>query len=65
MHDGSIGTLEDVVQHYAAGGRSDPNKDPLIEGFRLSEEQRHDLVQFLKSLTDQTVLTDRRFSNPW
>jgi cytochrome c peroxidase len=77
MHDGGISTLEGVLDHYAAGGRTiasgpnagnghnNPNKDPLIGGFTLSPSDRDDLIAFLKSLTDQSVLHDARFSNPW
>ena len=77
MHDGSIRTLEEVVDHYAAGGRTiasgpnagvghdNPNKDPLIGGFALSPRDRADLVEYLKTFTDPEVLTDPRFSNPW
>jgi cytochrome c peroxidase len=67
MHDGSIATLAEVLDHYAAGGRAhdNPNKDPLIGGFQLSAQERGDLIEFLKSLTDEEVLRDRRFANPW
>jgi cytochrome c peroxidase len=68
MHDGSIATLEGVLDHYAAGGRNghdNPNKDPLIGGFTLSPRDREDLIAFLKSLTDEEVIHDPRFSNPW
>lgn len=77
MHDGTISTLDGVLDHYAAGGRTvhsgshagaghdNPNKDPLIGGFKLSSQNRIDLVEFLKSLTDETVLHDRRFASPW
>ena len=67
MHDGSIATLEGVLDHYAAGGRShdNPNKDPLIGGFVLSQHDRDDLIAFLKSLTDEMVIRDPRFANPW
>ena len=67
MHDGSIPTLEGVLDHYAAGGRShdNPNKDPLIGGFTISAQDREDLIEFLKSLTDEEVLHDPRFANPW
>ena len=66
MHDGSIPTLEGVLDHYAAGGRAhdNPNKDPLIGGFTLSPQDRDDLIAFLKSLTDDMVLHDPRFANP-
>jgi cytochrome c peroxidase len=68
MHDGSIKTLEEVMEHYAAGGKAshdNPEKDHLIHGFTLSPEDRADLIAFLVSLTDQAVLHDARFSNPW
>lgn len=77
MHDGSIATLEGVLDHYAAGGRTidsgpnagighnNPNKDPLIGGFELSSRDRADLIAFLNSLTDDAVLRDPRFANPW
>ncbi len=77
MHDGSIATLEGVLDHYAAGGRTidsgpnagrghdNPNKDRLIGGFLLSRQDRADLIAFLESLTDEAVLHDPRFANPW
>lgn len=67
MHDGSIATLAGVLEHYAAGGRAhdNSNKDPLIAGFVLSPTDRDDLIAFLESLTDQDVLHDPRFANPW
>jgi cytochrome c peroxidase len=36
-----------------------------LRGFSLSAEQRDDLIAFLRSLTDEPLLHDRRFSNPW
>ncbi|MEO0324122.1 MAG: MbnH family di-heme enzyme [Myxococcota bacterium] len=77
MHDGSIATLEEVVQHYAAGGRNvtegpnvgdgrlNPNKSIFVNGFELTPERQADLVAFLESLTDEAFLTDPRFANPW
>jgi cytochrome c peroxidase len=67
MHDGSIPTLEGVLDHYAAGGRNghNPNKDPLIGGFTISQQNRDDLIEFLKSLTDDAVIHDPKFANPW
>jgi cytochrome c peroxidase len=66
MHDGSIATLEGVIDHYAAGGRAhdNPNKDPVIGGFALTRQDRDDLIEFLKSLTDDAVLHDPRFADP-
>ena len=66
MHDGSFATLEDVIDHYAAGGRmSHPNKSHILRPFRLSAAERADLVEFLKSLTDDALLHDPRWSDPW
>ncbi len=65
MHDGSIANLEGVLDHYSSGGHDHPNKNPLIGGFKLSTQDRADLITFLESLTDEAVLHDPRFSNPW
>jgi cytochrome c peroxidase len=72
MHDGGIATLEGVLDHYAAGGRAHnnlnpdhPNKDPLIGGFELSEQDKTNLIAFLETLTDDAVLHDARYGNPW
>ena len=76
MHDGSITTLEGVIDHYARGGRViesgpfagdgslSPRKSELIEGFEITAEERADLVTFLRSLTDERFLRDPRFSGP-
>jgi cytochrome c peroxidase len=63
MHDGSLDTLENVVDHYATGGK--PGHDPIMRGFPLTRQNRIDLVEFLKSLTDENLLNDQRYSNPW
>lgn len=77
MHDGSIATLEEVIDHYAAGGRTiasgpragagarNPLKSSFVPGFTLTAEERADLLAFLKSLTDGEFLVDPRFSDPW
>jgi cytochrome c peroxidase len=66
MHDGNLATLEEVVDHYSAGGRFDhPNKSHILRRFSLTEGDRHDLVEFLKSLTDEELLYDPRWSDPW
>ncbi|MEM6957332.1 MAG: MbnH family di-heme enzyme [Myxococcota bacterium] len=77
MHDGSLATLNDVIDMYAAGGqltregpntgdgRTNPNKSIFVTGFTLTEEDRAALLAFLNSLTDERFLSDPRFSNPW
>ncbi|MFN8009374.1 MAG: di-heme enzyme [Terriglobia bacterium] len=77
MHDGSVKTLEDAIAHYSAGGRTirkglfngigaqNPNKSQFVKPFTLTNQEKQDLLNFLDSLTDKTLLTDRRLSNPW
>ena len=50
MHDGSVDTLEDVVEFYDRGGGANPNLDAAIRPLRLSVDQRADLVSFLRAL---------------
>ena len=54
MHDGSLATLEEVVEFYAKGGIANEHRDPGIEPLRLTAEDKRDLVEFLKSLTGST-----------
>lgn len=66
MHDGSIATLEEVLDHYVAGGRApNPQLSEFIKPLQLTEQDRADLIAFLHSLTDPVVLTDPRWSDPW
>lgn len=65
MHDGSIATLSEVVDHYAAGGRSgNAKRSVLLVGFTLGDEDKIALLSFLGSLTDTSVLNDPRFTPP-
>ena len=77
MHDGTVATLSDVLDHYAAGGRTiasgpnagtgsaNPFKSAMVGGFALSPGEKADVIAFLRSLTDSTFLTNPRLSNPW
>ncbi len=65
MHDGSMPTLDAVLDHYSRGGLEDANKTRIVHAFPLSDSERHDLVEFLKSLTDEELLHDPRWSDPW
>ncbi len=63
MHDGSIPTLDEVVLHYASGGRNrgpageraarNPFQSAELKAFELSARERGDLVAFLESLSDE------------
>jgi cytochrome c peroxidase len=48
MHDGSLKTLEEVVQHYKKGGNGNPFQDEELFPLKLSDEDVADLVTFLK-----------------
>ena len=76
MHDGSIETLREVVEHYARGGtlttsginagdgKYSPYKSELIPGFSATEEEIDAVVAFLESLSDYDFINNEKFSNP-
>jgi cytochrome c peroxidase len=76
MHDGSITTLDAVIDFYAAGGRvltdgprpgdgrTHPSKNAFIKGFTLTAQERQDLLDFLSSLTDETFLGNPAYADP-
>ena len=51
MHDGSIGTLEDVIEYYDRGGNRNPYLDSELQALHLSAVEKHSLVLFLHSLS--------------
>jgi len=77
MHDGSVATLDEAISHYARGGRlleegayagdgrRSPFKSEFVRGFELSDTERADLIAFLESLTDRSVLENPKFSSPF
>lgn len=77
MHDGSMETLEEVIDFYAAAGRNieegdyagdgreNPLKNIFIIGFEATDLEKQALLDFLKSLTDEEFLTNPAYSNPW
>lgn len=77
MHDGSIRTLEEVIDHYArqgrkidqgpyAGdGRDSPLKDPIMREIDIQPGDKAALIAFLNTLTDTTLLTNPRFADPF
>lgn len=58
MHNGSMTTLDQVIDHYAAGGKGHPNQSQLIRGFELNQKERNELKAFLAALTDESVSQD-------
>lgn len=57
MFDGSLPTLESVLEHYASGGSGHVNQDARIVARELSAQDRSDLIAFLASLTDDEFVT--------
>jgi cytochrome c peroxidase len=77
MHDGSIATLREVIEHYARGGtltgsgvnagdgKNSPLKSVLIPGFDATDEEIDAVIAFLEALTDEEFITSSKFSNPF
>ncbi len=61
MHDGSLPTLEAVVEHYNSGGKNHPHRSPLIKPLNLTAQEKTDLIAFLKALTDDDFLNNPKF----
>ena len=61
MHNGSISTLEEVIEHYASGGKNHFNKSELITGFNITDDEKDNLIRFLKSLTDNNLTNNSFF----
>jgi cytochrome c peroxidase len=67
MHDGSLATLEEVVEFYDRGGIDNPQKDPVLKPLGLSVTEKQALVAFLRSLTGdnvQKLVTEARAEQP-
>lgn len=67
MHDGRFGTLEAVLDHYSSGVNVSLTLDPILQkdkkiGITISAKEKLQLIAFLKTLTDNQYLTDKRFS---
>ncbi len=52
MHDGSLGSIEEVIEFYNRGGDDPNNRSPLVRPLGLTPRERWDLIAFLYSLTD-------------
>jgi cytochrome c peroxidase len=72
MHDGRFATLEEVVEHYNSGIQNHPTLSPALRDpngnpvrLNLSDSQKAALVAFLKTLTDSSVETEEKWSDPF
>lgn len=58
MHNGSVKSLEEVIDHYKNGGKGHKNQSSLIVPFELNEEDKKCLIAFLNSLTDSAFINN-------
>jgi len=65
MHDGSMSTLEEVMDHYISGGKPSPNRDSFIPAIDLDPYEKESLIAFMKTLTDTQVINDERLQSPF
>jgi len=63
MHDGSLQTLEEVIEHYQSGGENHPHKNDLLKPLDLTETEQVAIVAFLHSLTDESFVQNPLFKN--
>jgi len=61
MHDGSMTTLIEVIDHYVKGGKEHHNKNKLVKPLDLTSLEKEQLIAFLESLTDQQFITEEKF----
>ncbi len=70
MHDGRFKTLEEVVEHYNSGIKHSATLDPIMsktsfqDGLNLTAQEKTDLVNFLKALTDPEFMSRTSLSKP-
>ena len=70
MHDGSLATLELVLDFYSSKVNNSYNLDPRMgptghHGIQLTDEQKQQVMAFLATLNDSTFISDTRFSDPF
>lgn len=71
MHDGRFKTLEEVIDHYSHGIKNHPNLDSKFvrQGkaiqLNISENEKYALIAFMKTLTDNNLIRNPKFSDPF
>ncbi|MCH2214900.1 MAG: cytochrome-c peroxidase [Flavobacteriales bacterium] len=69
MHDGRFSTLEEVIDHYNEGIKTSSTTDLALiatqsQGLLLTEQDKTDLINFLHTLTDESLATNQEYQNP-
>jgi cytochrome c peroxidase len=61
MHDGRFSNLEEVIDHYNSGGKYSSTVDPLMKklgvGLQLTNQEKEDLIAYLKTLSDHNFIS--------
>ncbi len=72
MHDGSLATLEDVLDFYSTGVQNHPNLDPVLRApngqplqINMTAGQRAAIIAFFHTLTDSAMVDNPKFSDPF
>lgn len=70
MHDGRFETLEEVIDFYSEGLKFSETIDPLMKkvdqgGINLNQEEKENLIAFLKTLTDTGFVSNPEYANPF
>lgn len=66
MHDGRFWSLNEVLDHYRFHVKQVDNLHPLLRsGIQLSDEEKNQIIKFLKTLTDESFINDPRFADPF
>jgi len=70
MHDGRFATLDDVLNHYNHGVKNSATVDEIMQyninpGLQLTVKDIEDIIAFLHTLSDETYLTNKDYSNPF
>lgn len=70
MHDGRFATLEEVIEHYNSGVQYSSTVDFLLQynlnpGLQLGEQDKADLIAFLHTLTDMSLVNEEKFASPF
>ncbi len=65
MHDGSINSLDSVIRIYSEGGKGNPEAHTAVKSFRLTDNEKRNLLLFLQTLTDTSYLSSPYFHDPF
>jgi cytochrome c peroxidase len=61
MHDGSIATLDAVIDHYSSGVQPHQNLDTRVKNFDIDDQEKADLLAFLHTLTDENFISNLNY----